>query len=346
MQDQLRPFAKANIAKTVLLLAAASAAVLIWGSVLASAAGIAAGACLTAFLVSPVAKFFERKLDRPLACLLALAAVFLVLLGLMALLLPALSAQLQRIAEMLPGALSRLQGIGEALLQGLRKHFPEISLPKPDFSAAESGIGSIARQTISYAGSMATGAYRLVLTLILSYFLMADRERVLLRLELAVPLRWRRLAIRMGGSLLRQFRLYLRGQALVALSVAALAAAALLLIGVQAAPLLGLVVGLFNVIPYFGPFIGGIPAFIMALSISWQKAALTVLALFLVQQADGLVLSPRIMGGITGFSPAVVLLGIYLGQQAAGIWGMLLAMPVMMAARTVYRVFVQRHENN
>ena len=67
--------------------------------------------------------------------------------------------------------------------------------------------------------------------------------------------------------------------------------------------------------------------------------------LFLVQQIDGLVISPRVMGNITGFSPAVVLITLFLSAQIGGVWGMLLALPVMMALRTLYRVFVQRKEN-
>jgi len=84
----------------------------------------------------------------------------------------------------------------------------------------------------------------------------------------------------------------------------------------------------------------------MALSISWQKAALTLFCLFLVQQIDGMVISPRVMGNITGFSPAVVLLAIFVGARIGSIGGMLFALPALMAVRTVYRVFVQRHENN
>ena len=108
----------------------------------------------------------------------------------------------------------------------------------------------------------------------------------------------------------------------------------------------GVFVGAFNVIPYLGPILGGVPAVILALSVSWKRAAFAILALFLVQQIDGMVISPRVMGNVTGFSPAVVLLTLYVGARLNGVWGMLLALPAMMAARTLYRVFVQRRENN
>ena len=145
---------------------------------------------------------------------------------------------------------------------------------------------------------------------------------------------------------MRELRLYLRGQVTIALVIGVLAAVGLAIVGVPGAPLLGVFVGAFNVIPYLGPIIGGIPAVVLALSVSWQKAAFALLALFLVQQMDGMVISPRVMGNITGFSPAVVLLALFAGARLCSIRGMLLALPTLMAVRTLYRVFVQRRENN
>jgi len=346
MQRSLRPFARYNLSKTIWIFITLAAILLLFGRIVFSAAKILFGACLIAFLVSPLAKLLEKKFRRNTACLLSMLLSVLTLLGLFAVLLPILMRQIGGILDLLPEAFSRLRATFSRFLQNFQNRFPDITLPQADFSALEGNFSGIARHTIDTAGSLAGSAYQLILSVILAFFLLSDRDKALLRAELCIPSPWRTLAVRMGTALLRQFRLYIRGQMTIALLVALLAGAALTLIGVKAAPLLGLIVGLFNVIPYFGPFIGGIPAFIMALSVSWQKAAFTVLALFLVQQVDSLVLSPRVMGSVTGFSPGVVLLAVFLGQQAFSIAGMLLAMPLLMAARTVYRVFVQRHENN
>ena len=125
----------------------------------------------------------------------------------------------------------------------------------------------------------------------------------------------------------------------------ALAAVGLALIGLRSALVLGVIVGVLNMIPYFGPVLGGIPAVLAALGGGWKKAALTVFVLWAVQQADGMVISPRILGGVTGLSPAAVLIAIFVGSHVCGILGMLLALPVLMTFRTAYRIFVQRHEN-
>ena len=180
---------------------------------------------------------------------------------------------------------------------------------------------------------------------VLGYFFLCDHDRLLIRMELLVPRAVRPTAVRMGNAVCRELRLYLRGQGLIALAVGALAAVGLALIGLRSALVLGVIVGVLNMIPYFGPVLGGIPAVLAALGGGWKKAALTVFVLWAVQQADGMVISPRILGGVTGLSPAAVLIAIFVGSHVCGILGMLLALPVLMTFRTAYRIFVQRHEN-
>jgi len=335
-----------NLLKTAGIGAVIIVLLLFFGNVAGELLSIFFGGCVLAFLLTPLSRLLEKKFPRSASALISIFSVGLLLIAGAALLLPLMLRQLASLSQLLPEALMRLRGLAEALSVQLQRRLPELTLPSLGLSDAQSQLGAFARSAVSAVGGAAGKIYRFILMAVLSYFLMADRNRILLRLELLVPLRWRRLAVRMGNMLLRELRLYMRGQATIALAVAILSASALTIIGVPGAPLLGLCVGLFNVIPYIGPFLGGIPAVLTALSISWQRAAFTLLALFLVQQIDGMVISPRVMGNITGFSPAVVLLAIFTGAQLGSIGGMLFALPALMAVRTVYRVFVQRHENN
>lgn len=335
-----------NILKTVCVCAAVFVLLLFFRQAAAEILGILFGGCVFAFLFTPLSRILEKKLPRTAAALVSILGVCLLIAGMFVLLAPFFLRQLSSLTELLPEAFLRLRSLLDGGINRLQRVIPGLALPQFSFSGAENRLGSIARGAAGAISGAADKVYRLFLMGALSYFLVTDRERMLLRLELLVPARWRRLAVRAGNMFLREMRLYLRGQATIALAVGILATSALTIIGVPGSPLLGLFVGMFNVIPYIGPFLGGIPAVIMALSISWQRAAFTLLSLFLVQQIDGMVISPRIMGNITGFSPAVVLLAIFVGARTVGIGGMLFALPSLMAIRTVYRVFVQRYENN
>ena len=318
----------------------------IWGDVALQLLGILFGAALIAFFLCPVCRLLERKLPRSLSALMALLTAAVLVLAAVSLLLPALLRQLVQLCELLPAALGRIGGILQGLSERIGRQLPGVKFPRMDLSSMGTDVAAAVRSLSGTLSHLADSLYRIFLSAVLSYFLISDRERILLRLELLIPMKWRCAAVRSSNALLRQLRMYLRGQITIALAVGALACMAMALLGLRGPILLGMMVGACNVIPYFGPFLGGIPAVVAALGIGWQRALMTVLALFLVQQIDGLLISPRVMGSITGFSPAVVLLALFAGARIGGVIGMLLALPALMTIRTVYRVFVWGCEKN
>lgn len=301
------------------------------------------GAAAVAFLLEPLTRVYERRLARPRAALAAMGTVLGSLAAAIWLLLPSLIQEATLLARQLPESLKQVQSALASASAWLEAQLPGVRLPEPQLDSAM--LSSLAGGTLSVAGGVADFSCLVSLMFVLGYFFLCDRDRLLIRMELLVPRAVRPTAVRMGNAVCRELRLYLRGQGLIALAVGALAAVGLALIGLRSALVLGVIVGVLNMIPYFGPVLGGIPAVLAALGGGWKKAALTVFVLWAVQQADGMVISPRILGGVTGLSPAAVLIAIFVGSHVCGILGMLLALPVLMTFRTAYRIFVQRHEN-
>ena len=317
---------------------------LLWGPVM-QVARLILGAAALCFVVAPLANLFERRLARPAASLAALLTALTALVGALWLLLPALLGEMADLARSLPGIISSASDWLAVARSWLETRLPGVRLPEMDFGGLQGWAAALAGGTFTFAASLADVAGQLSMLAVLAFFFLRDRDRLLLRLELLLPQSIRATAVRMAIAASRELRLYLQGQLMIAGAVALLAIAALMIVGVRSALVLGLLVGVLNMIPYFGPFIGGVPAVLIALTESWQKAALTIVALTVVQQLDGSWISPRIMGSLTGFSPAAVLVGIYAGARLGGVTGMLLALPAMMTTRTLFRVFVQKYEN-
>ena len=319
-------------------------AIALWVPIL-QVAGLVLAAGLICFAASPLAALYEKRLPRPTAALTALLSIALAVALILWLLLPAMLRELMDLVKALPSALSRLSGLLEDWQAALRARFPGLVLPEPDISALQGMLSGVAGGTYSLAVNIADVVSKASLAAVLAYSMLCERDRLLLRLELLLPQSVRPMAVRMGNAVCRELRLYLRGQLTVALAVSALSGALLMLLGVRSALALGPIIGLLNMIPYFGPFIGGVPAVLIALGDGWQKAAMTLGTLVVVQQLDGSFISPKIMGSVTGFSPALVLVVIYAGARLGGIGGMLMALPLMLSIRTLFRVFVQKCEN-
>lgn len=123
--------------------------------------------------------------------------------------------------------------------------------------------------------------------------------------------------------------LFLRGQLLDGLIIAILSSIGLTVIGLDFSVFIGCFAGVANIIPYFGPVLGMIPAAAIALLTEGPiQAVLSVVILFLIQQVDSAVISPKVVGQSIGLHPVFVLVAVTVGGYYWGILGMLLAAPV------------------
>jgi predicted PurR-regulated permease PerM len=122
---------------------------------------------------------------------------------------------------------------------------------------------------------------------------------------------------------------FIRGQLLDAIIVGILCSIGLSIVGLDFAVLIGMTAGISNIIPYFGPIIGSIPAVIVGLLSGNPISALfAVIVLVVVQQIDSTLISPRVVGDSVGLHPLFVMLSIIIGGAYLGLGGMLIAVPV------------------
>lgn len=136
---------------------------------------------------------------------------------------------------------------------------------------------------------------------------------------------------------------FIRGQLLDGLIVGILSSIGLALIGLDFAVLIGLTAGFANIIPYFGPLIGMIPAVVVGLlSGAPIKALFAVGILLLVQQLDSTIIAPKVVGESVGLHPVFVILSLIIGGTYFGLLGMLLAVPV---AGIIKLLFLQWLDN-
>ena len=303
------------------------------------------GSAALAFLALPLSRLYERRFGRGLAAALGMATLGISAVLFLWLTLPALLREMAVLAEALPSSLSTMNAWLQALSHRFAGILSGIDLKPPRLSGLLPDMSVLAECTRDLATGAAGLAGRASMMVILAWFLLSDRERLALRTELLLPARVRPMAVGMGCAVARELRLYLKAQLRIAFWVALTAAALLMALRVRSAPVLGIVIGLMNMIPYFGPFIGGLPAVLIALGDGVSKAGLTLAALCLVQQLDGSFISPRVMGAVTGLSPALVLVALYTGAELMGVTGMLFAVPTLIIFRTLFRVYVQRREN-
>ena len=103
--------------------------------------------------------------------------------------------------------------------------------------------------------------------------------------------------------------------------------------------LIGVMSGIFNIIPYFGPVLGAFPAVLLAAQVSLWKALYVVLLFFVVNQLESIVIFPRIIGGNVGLHPLVVVFLVLIGGELFGFSGIVFAVPIGAILQVILRYY-------
>ena len=212
-------------------------------------------------------------------------------------------------------------------------------------AALQNWFGGLSRNAARAAADFVSGAAgaagNAVVALAASIYLLSGKEKLLHAaracLHAALP-------PRAAGSVLGICRLankifsgYIGGQLVDALLVGGETFALMSIFGLEYAPLLAVLVGVTNIVPVLGPFLGAVPGLIILLLEMPWKAAEFAIIIFVVQQVDGNFIAPRILGGATGLPGLGVLLAIVVGGAWFGIPGMVLGVPTLAVAAALLK---------
>lgn len=129
---------------------------------------------------------------------------------------------------------------------------------------------------------------------------------------------------------------YIRGQMIVCLFVAIASWGVFSLIGLKYAAFLGVLMGITNLIPYFGPLIGLVPALLIAISVSGKLVLYVIIACLVIQIVESNLLSPFIMGKSIRIHPIAILFALLIGGELGGIIGMIVAVPILTILHNSY----------
>lgn len=316
---------------------AAAAAFLFRGVVGALLTQLLAGYLLMA-LALPLCRLMEKRLSPTLAATLSFAALTLLAFAALLLLIPPIVRQFRQLTEAFPALLAWGQGVLMQLQAFLQERGLDLAPVRDElFTQISQRAGDLVSGAAQTAAQVVQGASKLFLAPLFAFYLLRDRRRIVSTLTLLIPVQHRARAIRAAREMRRETANFLRGQLLLSFAVGGLTAIGLLIVGTPGWLVLGLLMGVMELIPYVGPVIAGIPAVLLALQGGIVSALWTLGVLLLVQQIEGGVLSPRLLSGATRLHPLLVLLAISAGGMLGGTLGMVLALPVVVSIRGALR---------
>jgi predicted PurR-regulated permease PerM len=200
-------------------------------------------------------------------------------------------------------------------------------------------------RAVSILVGMAEGILQLILILVISFYLLKDAPGINTALEQLTPPSHRTDFIQLRGQIGKTWNAFFRGQLILGIVMGGVVGLTMWALGLRGALLIGILFGVLEVVPNFGPTIASIPTLLIAyftgstwLPVSHEVFVIIVLiASMALQQLENLFLVPRIMGYHLNLHPVVVLIGAIAGASLAGILGILLAAPMLATARVIGR---------
>lgn len=293
----------------------------------------------------------QDKKKKGLANGLSIVLTLLLLLGLivliLALIIPQLAVSITRLVDSLPSYAAEVSRTVLPLVQtlGLEEWFQDLDLV--------SSIGTWAKDTLlpnantilttvtAQVSNVVTVIYNLIIGFIVSFYCLNYRAKFALQGKKVIfavfPFRWAREIMDRLRFANKAFGGFISGKIVDSLIIGVIAFFGCLILRIPYYPLIAVIVGATNIIPFFGPFIGAVPSILLILMENPLKALYFLIFIILLQQFDGNILSPRILSSSVGVSGFWILFSIMLFGGLFGVVGMIVGTPLFAVIYSIVR---------
>lgn len=312
-----------------------------------------------AYLLNPSMVFFENrfKMKRGFAILVVYMLVLGVIVISLTFLIPGLVENLDDLIKILPDYISETEDYIVKFIDD-NKLFDQFGISGLEFNNLKDIMGKIGLYTNVFFSkflgtvlSFTSGILKIIIGIIISIYLLKDKEYFKIGSKKIIYYFINKESadkiISLGDEMNTMFSKYLIGKLIDSLIIGLLCFIGMVLLKAPFALLFSIIVGITNMIPYFGPFIGAVPVVSITLFYSPVKAFWVLLFILALQQLDGYVIGPKILGDSVGLSPFWIILAIIIGGGFFGIIGMLIGVPVLAVLKNQFsRVINRKLERN
>ena len=286
-------------------------------------------AIVIASAVTPFANWLDSKgMPRLFGVLTLYLVIFGLVIFVLSLVMPYIADETSQLSTTLPKIIERFSTSLEQVQQGSPQYFDFISEVQNILDTFSIYLQQSSQSVLSIIISIFGGVMSFVAIVVISFYLSVMKRGIESFIESIVPAKheayimdlWRRSEMKVGR--------WLQGQFLLALIVGLTVYIGLSLIGIKFALIMGILAMAFEIVPIVGPVLAAIPAVALAFLQDPGMGLWVVLFYVVVQQLENNLLVPVVIGKTTGLNPVVVIIALLVGNQLAGIAGMVLSVPV------------------
>lgn len=302
------------------------------------------------YLFNPIIDWLEGK---GVKRVISVAALFIVLISLVVVAVVLISPIIQKQVLSL---VSSFPDYMDKTIKMITKLFDNSPFEEPldqTMEKLQNWSEGLSSQVTDYLSGVIKGASNVVSTItstvliigtapIITFFLLKDDRKFFSYVTKLIPPRFRKDAKAIAGSMNTQVGAYLKGQVLVSIAIGLLTFIGFLIIGMPFAGSLSLLTGVTAIIPYIGPFIAFIPAFIVALMSSFGMLVKMCLVWVIVQMSNGHLIEPAVMGKHLLVHPITIVLVLLVMGDLMGMFGLIFGIPIYAVIKVLCIYFFRK----
>ena len=306
---------------------------------------------LLAYFLNPLVNLIDGKIEKyiskgkcqVLVKIISIIISYVLFLGFIiaafVFVVPEVTQSVRELAKKIP----RMYTLLIAQIDILAKQFPDIDLTQlnkqltsalPNLAEYGTGaMGNVVNLVYSWSVSIVKTAINILLGIFISIYMIYSKENFAYQAKRVVYAFFSEEKGDVVCETCREcndiFGAFLISKAIDSLIIGILCCILMTILRLPYAVLVSVIVGITNMIPYFGPFIGAVPGIVILLCISWEQALIFAIMILALQQFDGIILGPRLLGQSTGLSPIWVIFGVTVGGAYFGVVGMFIGVPII-----------------
>lgn len=293
-------------------------------------------------VIDPLVNLFEKKkIPRAAGVLIIYGILFLIFALIIVLLAPPIAEQIGQLTKSLPNYWMQISqsftGLGQfsdgnEFINTLQKQLQSLEL-------------SFTRATTSIFGAIYSifgGIVSFIFVLVLTFYMTVQRDAIKKFFFSVSPSKYHPYLIDLFSRIQEKIGSWVKGELVLVIIIGILSMVGLRILGIKYFLVLGLLAGLFELIPYLGPVFAAVPAVFLAFAQSPWKALFVIILYWGIQQVENNIIVPKVMHRAVGLNPLVVIIVILVGAKIAGFIGILLAVPVATVLSVVIKDFFDK----
>ena len=297
-----------------------------------------------------VVKLENRGWKRGIACVTVYLAFIIILFAFFGMLIPTLYNQLNDLVAALPNIFNQVKLWITNFLDKFNSSemFNVAEIESNIFKTMENLGGGIANDLpstiVSIAGSLVSGLGTIGVSLVVGIYLLFDFNDVTDHLLKYIPKNHKEETKNLVDNIANELRKCVNGTLLVAFMVFVCDSIGFAFAGLKSPILFGLLCGITDLIPYIGPYIGGVAAVIVGFSQNPIIGIITLIVATIVQLVENYVLQPVVMSKTMQLHPVTIIIGLLVFGHFFGIVGMILATPILSLFKVLYRFLANKYD--